>query len=78
VDCDDDRKFDIVARAVEHFSSRYETLNIDGVRISFEDGWGLIRASNTQPVLVMRFEAGSEEGLQSYRGEVEEWLASEM
>ena len=78
VDCDDDRKFDIVARAVEHFSSRYETLNIDGVRISFADGWGLIRASNTQPVLVMRFEAGSEEGLRSYRGEVEEWLASEM
>ena len=78
VDCDDDRKFDIVARAVEHFSSRYETLNIDGVRISFADGWGLIRASNTQPVLVMRFEAGSEEGLQSYRREVEEWLASEM
>ena len=78
VDCDDDRKFDIVARAVEHFSSKYETLNIDGVRISFADGWGLIRASNTQPVLVMRFEAGSEEALQSYRGEVEEWLASEM
>lgn len=78
VDCDDGRKFDIVARAVEHFSSKYETLNIDGVRISFADGWGLIRASNTQPVLVMRFEAGSEEGLQSYRGEVEEWLASEM
>ena len=78
VDCDDDRKFDIVARAVEHFSSKYETLNIDGVRISFADGWGLIRASNTQPVLVMRFEAGSEDALQSYRGEVEEWLASEM
>ena len=78
VDCDDGRKFDIVARAVEHFSSKYETLNIDGVRISFADGWGLIRASNTQPVLVMRFEAGSEEALQSYRGEVEEWLASEM
>ncbi len=78
VDCDDNRKFDIVARAVEHFSSRYETLNIDGVRISFADGWGLVRASNTQPVLVMRFEAGSEEGLRSYRGEVEEWLASEM
>ena len=78
VDCDDNRKFDIVARAVEHFSSRYETLNIDGVRISFADGWGLIRASNTQPVLVMRFEAGSEEGLRSYRGEVEEWVASEM
>lgn len=78
VDCDDGRKFDIVARAVEHFSSKYETLNIDGVRISFADGWGLIRASNTQPVLVMRFEAGSEEGLQSYRDEVEKWLASEM
>lgn len=74
VDCDDDRKFDVVAQAVEYFSSRYETLNIDGVRISFDDGWGLIRASNTQPVLVMRFEASTEENLRAYRGEVEGWL----
>lgn len=74
VPCDDDRKFEVVARAVEYFSSRYETSNIDGVRISFDDGWGLIRASNTQPVLVMRFEASTEENLAAYRGEVEEWL----
>ncbi len=74
VDCDDDRKFEVVARAVEYFSSRYETSDIDGVRISFDDGWGLIRASNTQPVLVMRFEASTEENLAAYRGQVEEWL----
>ncbi len=78
VDCDDDKKFDIVARAVEHFASKYDTLDIDGVRISFADGWGLIRASNTQPVLVMRFEAGSEAALEEYRGEVEGWLKTQM
>ncbi len=77
VDCDDEKKFDVVARATEHFSSQYDTLDIDGVRISFADGWGLIRASNTQPVLVMRFEAGTAAGLQAYRGEVEEWLRRE-
>jgi phosphomannomutase/phosphoglucomutase len=49
-------------------------LTIDGVRISFADGWGLIRASNTQPVLVMRFEATSEEKLGKYRGEIDRWL----
>ena len=78
VDCDDEKKFGIVARAVEHFSSKYDTLNIDGVRISFADGWGLIRASNTQAVLVMRFEAGSEAALKEYRGEVEGWLKTQM
>ena len=78
VDCDDKKKFDVVARATEHFSSQYDTLDIDGVRISFADGWGLIRASNTQPVLVMRFEAGSPAALNEYRGEVEGWLSSQM
>jgi phosphomannomutase/phosphoglucomutase len=74
VDCPDDRKFDIVAAAAEHFSRRYETLTLDGVRISFEDGWGLLRASNTQPVLVMRFEARTEVALAEYRAEMETWL----
>jgi len=62
------------ARAVEHFAAKYDTSDIDGVRIAFEDGWGLIRASNTQPVLVMRFEASNDANLAAYRGEVEEWL----
>jgi len=74
VDCADDRKFPIVEAAARHFGSRYETLTLDGVRISFANGWGLLRASNTQPVLVMRFEATSEADLAAYRGEVENWL----
>lgn len=74
VDCPDDRKFDIVAAAARHFAERYEVLTLDGVRITFPDGWGLVRASNTQPVLVLRFEASSEESLRRYRGEVDDWL----
>jgi phosphomannomutase/phosphoglucomutase len=74
VDCADDRKFAVVDAAARHFGDRYETLTLDGVRISFANGWGLLRASNTQPVLVMRFEATSEADLAAYRGEVEDWL----
>jgi len=74
VECPDDRKFAVVADAARHFGERYEVLTLDGARISFADGWGLIRSSNTQPVLVMRFEATSEEALAAYRREVEEWL----
>jgi phosphomannomutase/phosphoglucomutase len=74
VDCPDERKFAVVDAATRHFGSRYETLALDGVRISFAKGWGLLRASNTQPVLVMRFEATSEADLAAYRGEVEDWL----
>ena len=47
---------------------------LDGVRITFPDGWGLLRASNTQPVLVLRFEAQSERSLAANRQEVEDWL----
>ncbi len=74
VECPEARKFAVVEAAAAHFGSRYETLTLDGVRISFAHGWGLLRASNTQPVLVMRFEATSEAELAAYRGEVEEWL----
>lgn len=72
--CPDEEKFQIVQAAAEHFGARYEVLTLDGVRISFPDGWGLLRASNTQPVLVMRFEASSPEALRRHRGEVEQWL----
>lgn len=57
LDCPDDRKFDTVRRAAEYFRAHYDVIEIDGVRVNFKDGWGLVRASNTQPALVMRFEA---------------------
>jgi phosphomannomutase len=68
------KKFGLVDKAVEHFSSRYDTVGVDGVRVNFGDGWGLIRASNTQPVLVTRYEARSPERLAAIRGEMEGWL----
>jgi len=55
--CPDELKFDVVRQAAEFFRSRYETIEIDGARVNFPGGWGLVRASNTQPALVMRFEA---------------------
>jgi phosphomannomutase / phosphoglucomutase len=60
VDCPEDKKFEVVRRAQAFFSSRYEAVTVDGVRVTFPDGWGLVRASNTQPLLVLRFEATSE------------------
>ena len=56
----------------EHFQTRYDTLDVDGARINFPHGWGLVRASNTQPMLVLRFEATTPELLQQYRTEVED------
>lgn len=75
VDCADERKFDVVRRAAEHFATRYPVATLDGVRITFAEGWGLVRASNTQPVLVLRFEAASQTALAAYRREVEDWLS---
>ena len=60
--------------AARYFGGKYPVSTLDGVRITFEHGWGLLRASNTQPVLVMRFEAESQQALAAYRGEVESWL----
>jgi phosphomannomutase / phosphoglucomutase len=67
LDCSDDRKFEVVRRAADFFKSQYETIDVDGVRVNFADGWGLVRASNTQPALVMRFEATSEARLGEIR-----------
>ena len=75
VACADERKFEVVRRAAAHFAAKYPVATMDGVRITFAEGWGLLRASNTQPVLVLRFEAASEAALAAYRGEVEGWLA---
>ena len=74
VDTDDAIKFDIVADAVAHFRARYDVIDVDGVRVLFGDGWGLIRASNMQPVLVLRFEARTEARLREIRTIFETWL----
>ena len=76
LDCTDERKFAIVDAVREHFAARYDVLDIDGVRVQFGDGWALIRASNTQPVLVARFEAVSKERLQAIAREVYDVLAA--
>jgi phosphomannomutase/phosphoglucomutase len=75
LDCPDDRKFAIVAAVLEHFRATHEVLDVDGVRVQFGDGWGLIRASNTQPVLVARFEARSQERLSTIAREVYDVLS---
>jgi phosphomannomutase/phosphoglucomutase len=74
VDCPDESKFHVVELVAEQFQKTHKVISVDGVRVLFENGWGLLRASNTQPVLVMRFEAGSAELLNQYRREVESAL----
>jgi phosphomannomutase/phosphoglucomutase len=70
VDCPDDEKFQAVAQMTEYFRQRYDVIDVDGVRVLFGDGWGLVRASNTQPVLVLRFEAKTPERLEAIKREV--------
>ena len=74
VDCPDEIKFDVVARVASHFKMIYKTIDVDGIRIIFPKGWGLVRASNTQPVLVLRFEAEKQQFLDQYQAEVEQVL----
>ena len=77
VDCADELKFGIVDQAVKHFRAKYDVIDVDGVRVLFGDGWGLIRASNTQPVLVTRYEALSRGRLDAIQREMEDWLRSQ-
>ena len=77
VDCPEERKFEVVARTVDHFRRSHDVIDIDGARIRFDDGWALVRASNTQPVIVCRFEADSVEALRAIRDEVAGWLESQ-
>jgi phosphomannomutase/phosphoglucomutase len=77
VEVDEARKFGIVADAVKYFRARYDVIDVDGVRVLFGDGWGLIRASNTQPVLVLRYEARTQGKLQVIRDEFESWLRAQ-
>ncbi len=74
VDCADHIKFEVVRQATEYFQQRENVIDIDGARILFGDGWGLVRASNTQPALVLRFEALSEKRLSEIRQTVESVL----
>ncbi len=71
VECPDEEKFPLIERLKERLSKDHEIIDVDGVRVVFPDGWALARASNTQPVLVLRFEALTEERLQEMRDLVE-------
>ena len=70
--CEDSRKFELVAKVCDEFKAEgYDVNDIDGARITFSDGWGLIRASNTTPVLVTRYEATTEARMQEIQALVE-------
>jgi phosphomannomutase/phosphoglucomutase len=67
VDCPDEIKFKVVENVKEALRKDYPVIDVDGVRVKFEDGWGLVRASNTQPALVLRFEALTEKRLEEIK-----------
>jgi phosphomannomutase/phosphoglucomutase len=71
VDCADEIKFKVVETVKEALRKDYPVIDVDGVRVKFEDGWGLVRASNTQPALVLRFEALTQDRLSEIKGLVE-------
>ena len=66
-ECSEKDKFRIVQELKDYFKGKYETIDVDGIRILFEDGWALIRASNTQPILVLRFEAKTKERMEEIK-----------
>jgi phosphomannomutase/phosphoglucomutase len=74
IDVTEETKFAIVEAAQEHFRETRDVIDVDGARIRFEGGWGLLRASNTQPIIVTRYEAETEKQLSAIRGEIESWL----
>ena len=74
VECPDDKKFEVVRAITQHFQKEREVIDIDGMRALFDGGWGLVRASNTQPALVLRFEAKTGEKLEQIRAAVESIL----
>jgi phosphomannomutase / phosphoglucomutase len=78
LEVDEVRKFDIVRDAVSHFRKSHQVIDVDGARVLFGDGWGLIRASNTQPVLVARYEARTPERLTEIQAAMEGWLRAQQ
>lgn len=77
VDCPDDKKFTVVSRFVEFAKKKFgsSVVDLDGARISLSDGWGLVRASNTQPILVFRFESRSQDGLKNIHSIFEDLMS---
>ena len=74
IDVTEETKFGLVEKALEHFRRHHDVIDVDGARVLFGDGWGLLRASNTQPVIVARFEATSQERLLEIQGVMNGWL----
>jgi len=68
----DEEKFKIVEKVLSHFKPRYNVIDVDGARVLFPDGWGLVRASNTGPELIIRCESKTEEGLERIKREIED------
>jgi len=77
IEVPEDLKVGLVEAAAAHFGEHYPVVDVDGARVLFGDGWALLRASNTQPVVVARFEARSQERMEAIRAEVEGWLLSQ-
>jgi phosphomannomutase/phosphoglucomutase len=77
IEVDEEKKWEVVEKALAHFRQDHEVIDVDGARVLFGDGWGLLRTSNTQPVIVARFEARSEERLREIQSHVEGWLAEQ-
>jgi len=75
VSCPDEKKFEVIESISKELKQRHRVIDIDGARVLFEDGWGLVRASNTQPVLVLRFEAETADGLERIKGRFKEILS---
>lgn len=71
IDCPEDRKFAVVKQLTDEFKKTNEVIDVDGARILFEDGWGLVRASNTQAILVLRYEAENPEALARIQNTIE-------
>ncbi|MGD8279758.1 MAG: phosphomannomutase/phosphoglucomutase [Gemmatimonadota bacterium] len=77
IDVTEEQKWDLVEQAVAHFKQSHDVIDVDGARVLFGDGWALLRASNTQPAVVARIEAKTEQRLTEIREEVSSWLATQ-
>lgn len=77
IEVTEENKFRLVEEALAHFRERYEVIDVDGVRVLFDGGWGLLRTSNTQPVIVARYEAESQERLDAIQDEMDSWLRAQ-
>ena len=77
IDVSEEEKWEIVEKAVVHFRAHHDVIDVDGVRVLFGDGWALLRTSNTQPVIVARFEARTQESLDEIRSTIAAWLAEQ-